>query len=185
MLPLKTPPSFSPAKEARRSRLLPSFAGSSPPMSPKNSPTSLWKSLVLTSVGWPRSTVEKGPQSNESYERKTLETVPFQPYFECTKSFLKVLSNEYCQATRAMRAKRVVTVPLQPYFEFHWIWGVSSAAVWRESFRNRTLPFISVAPPAEPRGEKKLLFVQISGGEKLLKFVEKCRWNTFKRPERG
>ena len=43
---------------------------------------------------------------------KTSETVPFQPYFGCTKSFLKVLSSEYCQATRAMRAKRVVTVPL-------------------------------------------------------------------------
>ena len=34
---------------------------------------------------------------------------------------------------------------------------------------------ISVATPAEPRGEKQLLFVQILGGEKLLKFVEKCR----------
>ena len=32
---------------------------------------------------------------------------------------------------------------------------------------------ISVAPPAEPRGEKKLFFVQIFGGEKLLKFGEK------------
>ena len=51
---------------------------------------------------------------------KTLETVTFQPYFGCTKSFLKVLSSEYCQATRAMRAKRVVTVPLQPYFGFLW-----------------------------------------------------------------
>ena len=32
-------------------------------------------------------------------------------------------------------------------------------------------------PPAEPRGEKNtfFLFVQILGGEKLLKFVEKCR----------
>ena len=36
-------------------------------------------------------------------------------------------------------------------------------------------PFVSVATPAEPRGEKKLSFVQIVGGEKLLKFVEKCR----------
>ena len=33
----------------------------------------------------------------------------------------------------------------------------------------------SVATPAEPRGENKLFFVQILGGEKLLKFVEKCR----------
>ena len=34
---------------------------------------------------------------------------------------------------------------------------------------------VSVAPPAEPRGEKKLFFVEILGGEKLLKLVEKCR----------
>ena len=34
----------------------------------------------------------------------------------------------------------------------------------------------SVATPAESCGEKKkLYFVQILGGEKLLKFVEKCR----------
>ena len=39
---------------------------------------------MLTPVLW-----KKAPQSNESYER---ETVPFQPYFGCTKSFLKVLS---------------------------------------------------------------------------------------------
>ena len=34
---------------------------------------------------------------------------------------------------------------------------------------------VGVATPAEPRGEKKLFFVQILGREKLLKFVEKCR----------
>ena len=35
--------------------------------------------------------------------------------------------------------------------------------------------FVGVATPAEPRGEKKTFFVQILGGQKLLKFVEKCR----------
>ena len=51
-----------------------------------------------------------------------------------------------------------------------------------ESLTNPRLLFgpqrISVATPAEPRGEKKknnFFFVQILGGEKLLKFVEKCR----------
>ena len=39
--------------------------------------------------------------------------------------------------------------------------------------------FISVAPPAEPRGEKKLFFVQILGGEKLLKFGEKWAVKNF------
>ena len=38
---------------------------------------------------------------------------------------------------------------------------------------------ISVAPPAEPRGEKKTFFVQILGGEKLLEFGEKWAVKTF------
>ena len=41
--------------------------------------------------------------------------------------------------------------------------------------RLENLHLVSVATPAEPRGEKKLYFVKILGGEKLLKFVEKCR----------
>ena len=40
-------------------------------------------------------------------------------------------------------------------------------------------PFVSVALPAEPRGEKKLFFVQILGGEKLLKFGEKWAVKNF------
>ena len=39
--------------------------------------------------------------------------------------------------------------------------------------------FLSVAPPAEPRGEKKLFFVQILGGEKLLKVGEKWAVKKF------
>ena len=38
---------------------------------------------------------------------------------------------------------------------------------------NHVIHDVSEATPAEPRGEKKLSFVQILGGEKLLKFVEK------------
>ena len=39
---------------------------------------------------------------------------------------------------------------------------------------------VSVAPPAEPRSEKKtFLFVQILGGEKLLKFGEKWAVKNF------
>ena len=36
-----------------------------------------------------------------------------------------------------------------------------------------------MALPAEPRGEKKLFFVQILGGEKLLKFGEKMGGEKF------
>ena len=36
-----------------------------------------------------------------------------------------------------------------------------------------------MATPAEPRGEKKLFFVQILGGEKLLKFGEKVPSEMF------
>ena len=77
--------------------------------------------------------------------------------------------------------------------ETHWVLAPNQKTPCSSAFRgNRALrepylgPFpFSVATPAEPRGEKKLFFVQILGGEKLLKFVEKCRWNIFKRPERG
>ena len=42
------------------------------------------------------------------------------------------------------------------------------------------LDIVSVATPAEPRGEKKkLFFVQIFGGEKLLKFGEKWAVRNF------
>ena len=41
---------------------------------------------------------KKAPRAMRAMRGKTLETVPFQPYFGCTKSFFKVLSNEYCQA---------------------------------------------------------------------------------------
>ena len=65
-------------------------------------------------LGWPRSTVEKGPQSNQSYERehpsKPYLLRAFQPYSGCTKSFPKVLSAKRFQATKAMRAKRAVTM---------------------------------------------------------------------------
>ena len=46
---------------------------------------------------------------------------------------------------------------------------------WASNTWKRGATSISVATPAEPRGEKKLYFVQILGGEKLLKLVEKCR----------
>ena len=36
---------------------------------------------------------KKAPRTMRAMRGKTLETVPFQPYFGCTKSFLKVLSN--------------------------------------------------------------------------------------------
>ena len=37
-------------QQKKLENLLPNFAGSSPPISPKTSPTSLWKSLVLTNT---------------------------------------------------------------------------------------------------------------------------------------
>ena len=43
-------------QQKKLDNLLPNFAGSSPPISPKTSPTSLWKSLVLT--------IRDNPQQN-------------------------------------------------------------------------------------------------------------------------
>ena len=75
---------------------------------------------------------KKAPRAMRAMRGKILETAPFQPYFGCTESFLKVLSNEYCQATRAMRANRVVTVALQPYFGFHW--KMQRKKIWRKKW---------------------------------------------------
>ena len=72
-----------------------------------------------------------------------------------------------------------------PFFLF-------SAADWTPICWAKAVPedlgdeIFSVANPAEPRGENIFyFFLQILGGEKLLKFGEKCRWKIFSRPERG
>ena len=41
-------------QQKKLENLLPNFAGSSPPISPKTSPTSLWKSLALTHASYRR-----------------------------------------------------------------------------------------------------------------------------------
>ena len=66
-------------------------------------------------------------------------------------------------------------------FEFFGLSGVLGGQRFHNtnpSQRERHLN-VSVAPPAEPRGEKKLFFVQILGGEKLLKFGEKWAVKNF------
>ena len=55
--------------------------------------------------------------------------------------------------------------------------------VWNRALRNRIRPVWRGHPCRASRWKKKI--VQIWGGEKLLNFVEKCRWNILKRPERG
>ena len=62
------------AAEIHSGKRLPPFLGSH---SEKADPGVLWK---------------KAPRAMRAMRGKTLETVPFQPYFGCTKSFLKVLS---------------------------------------------------------------------------------------------
>ena len=62
-------------------------------------------------VGLPEVLWKKAPRAMRAMRGNALETMPFQPYFGCTESFLKVLSNKYFQATRAMRAKLAVTAP--------------------------------------------------------------------------
>ena len=51
--------------------------------------SSLWKSYWADpGVLW-----KKAPRAMRAMRVRALETVPFQPYFGCTKSFLEVLSN--------------------------------------------------------------------------------------------
>ena len=55
----------------------------------------------------------------------------------------------------------------------------SSSWNWLLNCVDISVRSVSVALPAEPRGEKKLFFVQILGGEKLLKFGEKWAVKNF------
>ena len=52
----------------------------------------LWPLLLLCWAD-PGVLWKKAPRAMRAMRGKALETVPFQPYFGCTKSFLKVLSN--------------------------------------------------------------------------------------------
>ena len=73
-------------------------------------PSSPWKNSVrgfFVAFSWPSFCAnftctrwadpgvlwKKAPRAMRAMRGKTLETVPFQPYFGCTKSFLKVLSD--------------------------------------------------------------------------------------------
>ena len=51
--------------------------------------------LIVDKENWadPGVLWKKAPRAMRAIREKTLETVPFQPYFGCTKSFLEVLSN--------------------------------------------------------------------------------------------
>ena len=57
--------------------------------------------------------------------------------------------------------------------------SLSTWAGYRTAIPRQPGLLLSVALPAEPRGEKKLFFVQILGGEKLLKFGEKWAVKNF------
>ena len=52
-------------------------------------------------------------------------------------------------------------------------------------FEKRTHRYLAWPPLQSLAAEKSFYFFAGLGGEKLLKFVEECRWNIFKRPERG
>ena len=64
-------------QQKKLEHLLPNFAGSSPPTSPKTSPTSLWKSLVL--IFWPVNSVGVTTQTQNAtfFERKGPECKPW------------------------------------------------------------------------------------------------------------
>ena len=78
-----------------------------------------WPLLPLKDWAPPRVVWKKVTRAMRAMRGNAVETVPFQPSFGYTKSFLEALSNQYFQAARAMRAKQALTVPLQPYFGFH------------------------------------------------------------------
>ena len=112
------------------------------------------------------------------------------PVADCRKYFAENFSRS------VMLVVTMVVIPTPPLwgpFEGRCLSTVPMVVFQLSKQQNRTrttvfgtFQIVSVATPAEPRGENKhFFFVQILGGEKLLKFVEKCRWNISKRPERG
>ena len=58
-------------QQMKLENILPNFAGSSPPISPKTSPTSLWKSLVLKNVSTVKFAISKFYCHGVSHEKKT------------------------------------------------------------------------------------------------------------------
>ena len=55
-------------------------------------------------LGWPRSTVEKGPQSNQSYERENPSNRTFSGHFNRTLGAPKA-SPKYCQPSVSKQQK--------------------------------------------------------------------------------
>ena len=61
-------------------------------------------------LGWPRSTVEKGPQSDESYEGKHLKPYHFNRTLGAQRA-----SSKYCQTSTAKQRELWEQNGLQPY----------------------------------------------------------------------
>ena len=72
-------------------------------------------------LGWPRSTVEKGPQSNESYERENLWNRTISTVLWVHKKLPQSTFKLVLPSNESYESKQAVTVPWQPYFGFHWI----------------------------------------------------------------
>ena len=107
-------------------------------------PEWLPKGFISVTLGWPRSTVEKGPQSDESYERenpwnRTISTVLWV-HKKLPQSTVKLVlpSNEsYESKTGCNRTlATVLWVPLS----FISVQLLSKFILWRFSIRNLALP---------------------------------------------
>ena len=97
--------------------LLPNFAGSSPPISPKTSPTSLWKSLVLRNLVWNfgeifrvlhfcRVCVPESENFTKFQAKNGVEYGKFHPNFTLLQRTFVNLFFEFAWGSRFSRTRR-------------------------------------------------------------------------------
>ena len=172
-------------------RIFPFFSTHFSPFSSHFSPFSSHFSLLLLNLG------QEGKQQQFTAKMGNFTPTPSAPT-PCTNNHVKLVHRG--EPKRREFGTKVTPREAHDTQSAINLWGRSGRGHCRKfsaNFRKisanfpqnfRTLSWrnqISVASPAEPRGEKNFFVVLILGGEKLSKFVEKCRWKTFKRPERG
>ena len=114
-------------QQTKLENLLPNFAGSSPPISPKVAPTSLWKSLVLK-LSHPKRSC--GMRQAGSFWRRLnaknciggvwVDTQPWKRTHvmilgECLSATFQAVTSQNCLLQRAARSSRCFPV------EFNWL----------------------------------------------------------------
>ena len=158
-------------REGKRKRVIPEFA------EPPQVDISAFNRRKIKGQHDGRQQDQEPPRGNSSSERASPTGAPKNPprgSLLWLKSSLPVYLSEVLSETLSEEGFPVggslSCCPSSCCCPFISLLGANKRLAW--------LPLQSLAV-------KVTFFVPILGGEKLLKFVEMCRWNVHKRPERG